>query len=420
MKKFFIVLTIILSILIGSYFLYKSYKKPPGIKILETAIVKRDSLNEVIVVTGILKLRVGAQVKIGTRSTGLIDKMFVKVGDKVRKGQLIAKMDQREIIKEIDKLESSLRKAKTAFEQIHSTHPEKIEEAKRELEAQRATLEFSRLEMERYKGLVKKGFVSRNDFDQKNSKYKQDFHRERKNSAALKRLINDYKMEGKKAFDEVRRAQDAVDKEKIRLSYTDIISPIDGVVSDVTAQEGETIVAGLQVGNLVTVMIPHLLEMWIYIDETDIGQVKEDLEVHYGVDTYPDEIFKSKVDRINPQPTVKDNIVYYIAIADIKKEDAIKLRPEMTTHVRVIVEKKIDVLVVPNGAVKFDGTKQVVYVIDKGVKDGVKKTPVKTGIRSEDFTEILSGLEEGQTVATKLILPISIGKKKHSSKGRGH
>jgi len=72
----------------------------------------------------------------------------------------------------------------------------------------------------------------------------------------------------------------------VRLTYTRIYSPIDGVVSQVNADEGETIVAGLQVANLITVFNPNMLEMWIYIDETDIGQVKLGDYVEYTVDTY--------------------------------------------------------------------------------------------------------------------------------------
>ena len=110
------------------------------------------------------------------------------------------------------------------------------------------------------------------------------------------------------------------------------------------------------------------------------------------------------IDKIYPQPQIKDNIVYYLAIMSIPKEDAILLKPEMTTHVKVIFEEKKDVLTAPNAAVKFEEGKQVVYKVVGPNK--VEKLEVKTGLRGEDNTEILSGFAEGDEVATKIILPV--------------
>ncbi|MCI4625226.1 MAG: efflux RND transporter periplasmic adaptor subunit [Candidatus Magnetoovum sp. WYHC-5] len=420
MKKKIIILGIIILVATGGYFTYKHVTKKPTIEVLDTASVKRADLNDVIVVTGIVKPRVGAQVKIGTRATGVIDKMYVQVGDNVKKGQLIAKIDRREIESQVEELEAALNKAKTALEKIRLTYPRKIGEAKNDLGSASEKQRFSQAEMKRYDALLKQGFVSKNDFESKNSQYKQDMHDVAKADEALKRTQAEYKTEEGLAIDEVLQAQSNLDSAKVRLSYTDIISAIDGVVSDVTAQEGETIVAGLQVANLVTVLVPDLLEMWIYVDETDIGRIKKGLEVEYGVDTYPDKILISVVDRINPQPIVKDNIVYYIAIVNIDKKDALMLRPEMTTHVSIIVEKRQAVLTVPNGAVKFEEGKQVVYVLKAGADGGVQKITVKTGVRSEELTEIITGLKEGDVVATKLILPVDIDKRKEAEKDKGH
>ncbi|MBF0555816.1 MAG: efflux RND transporter periplasmic adaptor subunit [Nitrospirae bacterium] len=195
-----------------------------------------------------------------------------------------------------------------------------------------------------------------------------------------------------------------IEKAQIRLSYTSIVSPIDGVVSEIQGQAGETVVTGLQVANLVTVMIPDKLEMWIYVDESDIGTIKKGLDVLYTVDTYPDKVYKGLISRVDPHPFVKDNIVYYQAIVSISPEDAKTVRPEMTTHVRVITQRKSHVLAVPNGAVKFENGKHVAYKILPGGK--VEKTPVKVGIKGEDKTEILSGLAEGDEAAVKLVINV--------------
>jgi multidrug efflux pump subunit AcrA (membrane-fusion protein) len=141
------------------------------------------------------------------------------------------------------------------------------------------------------------------------------------------------------------------------------------------------------------------------VDESDIGKIKKGLDVLYTVDTYPEKVYKGLIDRIDPHPLVKDNIVYYQAIVNISPEDSKTVRPEMTTHVRIITEKKGHVLTVPNSAVKYENGKHMAYkVLSSGGK--VEKTPVKAGIKGEDKTEILSGLAEGDEVAVKLVINI--------------
>jgi multidrug efflux pump subunit AcrA (membrane-fusion protein) len=101
---------------------------------------------------------------------------------------------------------------------------------------------------------------------------------------------------------------------------------------------------------------------------------------------------------------VKENIVYYLAIVRVSKEDTRFLKPEMTTHVKIIFAEKKDILTAPNAAVKFEKGKQVAYKVMS--PDRVEKVEIKTGIRGEEATEILSGVKEGDVLATKLILPI--------------
>lgn len=221
----------------------------------------------------------------------------------------------------------------------------------------------------------------------------------------MQRLQDEYETQLKIAKANVQDIIAQLKQQEIRLTYTKIYSPIDGVVSDVTAQEGETIVTGLQVANLVTVIDPVLLEMWIYVDETDIGRVSLGQQVEYYVDTFPDKLFHGQIEKIYPETVVKDNIVYYLAIVKIKKDIAVFLKPEMTTHIKIIFDEKNNILTAPNGAIKFEKGEQIAYKV-LGTET-VEKVILKTGIRGEDKTEILSGVNEGDVLATKIILPVS-------------
>jgi len=389
MKKilFFIALLIIVT---GGFLIYSKFISKPSIKVLETAKIERGSIRGVIVETGIIKPRVGAVVKIGTRATGEITKMNVKIGDRVKRGELIALIDDREIRKQIDEQKAVLAAAQNTLIQIERTYPERINEAK-------ANYEYAKIDYERERELLKHEYTTQDAVDRAKSRFEAA-------EANLKRLDDEYKTQMRIAQANVEDNLARLKQQEIKLTYTRIYAPIDGVISDVTAQEGETIVTGLQVVNLVTILDPTSLEMWIYVDETDIGMVQPGQKVEYFVDTFPDKLFHGQIEKVYPQPVVKDNIVYYLAIVKISKTDAAFLKPEMTTHIKIVFSEKHNVLIAPNAAIKYEEGKQVAYRVIG--PNNIQKVELSIGIRGEDYTEILSGVSEDDTLATKLILPV--------------
>ncbi|KAF0185120.1 MAG: HlyD family secretion protein [Nitrospirae bacterium] len=354
-KKLFLLAIGVVLLFIAGALVYSIFFKKEEIQILETATAAKGNLRGIIVETGIIKPQVGAVVKIGARATGTIMKMMVKVGDRVMKDQLVALIDDRELSKAVEQQRAALAEAK-------------------------ANHHYAKLTYERERELLKEEYTTKDAVDRAKSQYEATAARIADITALMK-------------------------QQETKLSYTRIHTPISGIVSDVTAQEGETVVAGLQVANLVTVLDPTSLEMWIYVDETDISRVTPGQKTEYRVDTFPDRIFQGNISQVYPQPVVKENIVYYLAIVKISKEDAALLKPEMTTTVKIVFSEKTDVLTVPNAAIKFEKGRQVAYRIAGDRK--VEKVEIKTGVRGEERTEILSGLSEGAEIATKLILPFA-------------
>lgn len=390
MKKSLLLLIVVAAVAAGGFFIYKTYFTKPETKVIETAKVQQGSIRGVIVETGIIKPQVGAVVKIGARATGTIMSMKVKIGDRVKAGQLIALIDDREILKAIDQQRASVAASQNTLRQIELTYPQRIAEAQ-------ANYDYAKVNYGREKQLLTQEYTTKDSVDRARSQFEAA-------EATLARLREEFETQPKIVQANINEATAQLQQQETRLTYTRIYAPIEGMVSDVTAQEGETIVAGLQVANLVTVLDTTLLEMWIYVDETDIGRVKVGQQVEYYVDTFPSKIFRGTIEKVYPQPVVKDNIVYYLAIVKISREDAGSLRPEMTTHVKVIFAEKTDILIVPNGAVKFEKGKEVAYKVVGRHK--VEKADLKLGIRGEENTEVLSGLKDGDEVATKLILPV--------------
>lgn len=360
MKK--LIFLLIAALAAGGGIWYFTKAKDSGvIKVIKTATVQRGDVSKILEATGIVKAQVGAQVKIGAQATGVLDSVPVKVGDHVKKGQLIAQIDARELRSRIAQAQADLRLDQAKLTYMEKNLPRKRSLVKQKLEAQDA-LDIALQDTE----------VAR--------------HAVASSQAKLRTL-------------------------QVQLSYTKIYSPIDGVVSQVAAQEGETIVSGLSVSNLITVLDPTRLEMWIYIDETDVGRVATGLPVHYTVDAYRDRIFKGSVDRIYPEPEVRDNIVYYRALVHVSGEEAKALRPEMTTQCKIIVQTKKNVLTVPNNALKWVRNRQVCFVVEDPEREPREVQP-ELGLAGLERSEVVKGLKQGDVVATQLVLPGSkVGKK---------
>ncbi len=391
MKKIWLVVLVLVVVAIAAFWGYRKFFKEPGAKVLETARVERADIRGILVETGIVKSQVGAVVKVGARVTGTIMQMNVKVGDRVDKGDLVALIDDREDRKQLERLKAALLSAENTLKQIQLTYPQRIREA-------RANHDYAKINFTREQELLKSEYTTRDAVD----KARNEFEATESN---LKRLQEEFKTQTEITKANIDEISAQIKQIEVRLSYSRIHSPISGVIAEVTAQEGETIVTGLQVGHLFTVLDPTSLEMWIYVDETDIGKCSVGQGVEYYVDTFPDRTFHGTIGKIYPQPVVKDNIVYYVAVVEVPKADAEFLRPEMTSHVKIIFEEKKDVLTVPNAAIKFEEGRQVVYrVMGPG---RVEKAIVGIGLRGEDRTEILSGVAEGEELATKLILPVT-------------
>lgn len=391
--------------LAGTILAYKRYASKPGIQVIETSVVKTTAIKESLVETGIIKPQVGAVVKIGARATGTISAMKVKIGDSVKKGELIAVIDQREAREAISQTEKAIETIKNRIEQIELTYPARIKEAGHNIEEMEAAFWLTSLERARKEELFGRGYISLQEKDNADAMNDEALARLKMAKSTLERLKDEYATELSIQKSELERTGSILKEQHIRLSYTYIYSPIDGTVSQVTAQEGETVVAGLQVANLVTVIDPEMLEMWIYVDETDIGRVRRGQKVEYYVDAYPEKTFHGTIEKIYPEPEIRDNIVYYLTIVTVNREYTELLRPQMTTHVRIIVNEKEDVLTVPNSALRYEKGSQVVYIVKPD--GGVELRRITTGLTGESTTEVTSGLKDGDTVATKLIIPLS-------------
>ncbi|ABA87531.1 efflux pump, RND family, membrane fusion protein [Syntrophotalea carbinolica DSM 2380] len=411
LKNKIILLAVLLIVSIGSYFGWLALHKKETVSVLATDVVSRGPVRQVLEQTGIVKTQVGAIVKIGTRATGTIEKMLVQVGDRVSRGQLVARIDNREIRAQVAEARAGLRTDEAELQRVRRIEPLNIEEAQAELALTRAQAEYLRSNYQRIRQLAAEGIVSQDELENAQQQAEVETRREAARQTALERLQQEYEENLRQAQLAVQSSRAKLDALQVRLSYTDIHSPIDGIVSQVTAQEGETIVAGLQVANLITVLDTSRLEMWIYVDETDIGQVSPGQQVEFRVDAYTDKVFPGTIQTVYPEPEIRDNIVYYKALVAIPKPEAAWLRPEMTTQVQIVVAEKDAVLRLPNAALKWVDGRQVVFLLPPDGK--VREVHPELGLTGLLESEILQGLQEGDRVATQVVLAANGKKRKN-------
>lgn len=374
--------------------------------VVATEKVSRGDLERVLTATGIIKPEDGAEVKTGTRVTGVIETLHVKLGDYVVKGQTIALMDKREQEAEGRKLEAELGILKTDVLLLEKTYPLKIRAAAADLSKAMAEVEHAEISYDRIVQLIKTKSAAKADLEKVHKERITAHQNAVMRKMAMQRLEAEYSLEKVRLDFAINRAEAALESTRIRLSHATIVSPIDGVVSDITAQAGETVVAGLQVADLITVLDVSRLELHVYVDEHDIGEVKVGDTVRFNVGSYPDRQFSGTVALIHPGPEIRNNIVYYLALVRLMPETARALRPEMTAHCELIVDNKENILLLPNSAFKWVGSQRILLAIDEFGTPAPRD--VRIGMVGIKYSEVIEGLQENDVVVTKVEFPDSL------------
>lgn len=348
MKKFLIVLTIIAVVILLLY-LTKTY--PFGEKEekteIETVTAQRRDISPRVMALGVIKPMVGAEVKVGSRVSGIVKTLNVGIGDYVEKGQLIAELDDVELEVRVKQNLASLERA-------------------------RADLEYAELNLERQKNLYEQNFIPKQQLDQ---------------------AYNSYNV----AIAQLKQAEANYESAKIQQSYTRIYATISGVIASVSTQEGETVAASLSSPTFVNIIDFNRLEIEAYVDETDIGKIKEGLEATFTVDTYPGIEFEGKIQAIYPNAVIRDNVVNYIALISIDDMKDYILRPEMTTNVSIYLDRLPNSIVVPSRSLRRERGEWFVYILEN---DSPVKKVVEIGVIDEGVTQIKSGLSGGEQIIT--------------------
>jgi HlyD family secretion protein len=316
---------------------------------------------------------------VGTYVSGVIQELFCDYNTAVKKGQVCAKIDPRPYQSVVDQSKANLAVAQA------------------QLAKDKANLLYTKVRYERTARLVQTNATSQDAVDAAKSNYEQ--------------------AEAQILYDEatIQQRQAILDAALVNLDYTNIVSPVDGVVVSRNVTVGQTVAASFQTPTLFLIAT-DLTKMQVdtNVSESDIGGIKLGDPGTFTVDTFPKRIFRGKVSQVRQSPQTVQNVVTYDVVVGVDNSD-LALKPGMTAAVKIVVDERADVLRVPNQALRFApsapgsaGSKQrpgaseaaeaQVWVLRDGAPAAV---PVAIGLEDDNYTEVLSGdLKPGDPVIT--------------------
>ena len=344
--------------LLAVYSGYKYFHKANAEKTFKTAEVAVTDITESITASGTINPL--STITIGTQASGRIAEIYVDYNSEVKEGQLLALIDQDNAKANVAQREAALEiaRAQVAVEENNIKYYKK------------ALDRISKLNASKY-STEKELEAAERDYD---------------NSVAQLAL--------EKA--QVKQAEASLNSAKTELSYTEIKSPVNGVVISKAVEVGQTVAASFSTPELFSVA-EDLTKMQIEasVVEADIANVKDGQSVRFSVDSYPDEFFVGKVTQVRNKAITTSNVVTYTVVIGIDNTD-MKLRPGMTANVEIITAEEKNILAVPNQALRFymdegDDAKRYndrgIWILQHGKPERIS---VKIGVSDDNNTQIIS------------------------------
>ena len=374
------ILIILLILGVGGYFIYDKFFKVKDEKVeFITKKAKKGSFSKKVDATG--EIFATELIDVGAQVSGQIKKLYVKLGDQVKKGDMIASIDSSTQQNSIDNKEAQLAIYKA------------------QLESAKVALNIAKTQFDRENALFAKNATSKQEFESVKNTFSA-------NSAKIKELEA-----------QIKQTNIELSTAKINLGYTKITAPRDGTVVSVQVEEGQTVNANQTTPTIVNIADLSHVKMKMQIAEGDITKIKVGTPVEYSILSEPTKKFQTTVSSIDPGLTTlsdgsygssssskssysssssSSSAVYYYAQSIVDNKDGI-LRIGMTTQNELLIANVEDAIIVPSIGIKKDENGTFVYVL----KDGKPvKTAVKTSIKDNLDTQIISGINEGDEIIT--------------------
>jgi len=341
-------------------------------------------------------------VNISPKNIGRLTDLYVNQGDEVKQGQILARMDSFNLQAQTSEAQAKLKQAEAEYAKvINGNRIEEIRRAQAQVESDRAKVELSNLEVQRYQTLVTQGALARQELDRKLSEH-------RVNLAALERSEQQLKeySDGSRSEDieltraKVEAAKAQLEVVKTNLEETVIRAPFDGIISQKYATVGSIITPTTSASSTASatstsiVAITSGLEAKINVPEASISQIKTGQQVEIVADAYARETFTAKVTQVAPEAVVQNNVTFFEVKLELI-EGRSKLRSGMNVDATFIGQTK-QALTIPTVAIALQNGEMGVMLLDE--ENQVQFQPVTVGLTQNGETEILDGLQSGERV----------------------
>jgi multidrug efflux pump subunit AcrA (membrane-fusion protein) len=391
---------IVAALAIGGGTTWYALQRPTGSTGPVTALVTRRDLSATVTATGTVKAMVGAEVKVGSRIPGRVEQLAVQVGDRVKAGQTIARLEQDDLQAAVGKARADLAAAEAKLATVRNgARIQELQTAAAALRQAEANQLLALANLDRYQQLYRDGGIALQVVDTAARDHDVSAAQVRSAREQLSLVREKYTVEDLQyAEAQVLQARAALQIAEANLGYANITAPMGGVVASVSTQQGETVTSGsaaAQAPTFVTIIDLNRLQVDAYVDETDIGKVRVGQAATFSVDAFPDKEFSGKVTAIYPKALIQQNVVTYDVVITIDNREGL-LRPDMTANTIITVAKRDKVLAIPNQAVRREDGDRVVFV-QEGAR--LVRRSVKTGWKDKTYTEVLNGLKEGERMA---------------------
>ena len=421
---------------------------------LPTQPVERQDLKITITANG--KIEPERSINISPKNAGVIKSLLVKEGDFVKKGQIIAYMDDSNLQGQLTQAKAGIASAQANLQKLKAgnrpqeiatakaqleeaeanlrklitgNRPQDIAQAQARLNRAKATFNQAEAELKRYQGLFNAGAISRQDLTTYQTNRETALAQVKENEQALnllqigsrqediqqskakvKQLQESYnlskagsrKEDISRALAEVNSARGSLQTIIAQINDTVIRAPFDGVITKIYSEPGSFVTPNTTGGATSSSLSASILslntnnQLVANIAESNLAKISLGQKVNLKTDAYPNQIFIGKVSQIAAEATVEQNVTSFEVKAEITSEKKSLLRSGMNVEAEFEISQKDNVLVVPTIAVVRESKGTGVYILNDDRKPIF--LPIKTGVVVNNKTEVKSGLNGNEKV----------------------
>ncbi len=356
----------------------------------QLAKAERGDIARSVVATG--KVQPITKVEVKSKASGIVTRLDTDINAHVKQGQVLAQLDEIEILAQVNAQRAQLAAAES------NAHAAAAAIQYDKVNAEAPDLPMYKHTYDRALQMSKDGVVSQQALDDAEQKYLAAANTRDKAVAQI--TVDNSKLHQAQA--QTEQAQASLKQLEEQLSYTTITSPMDGVVLSRDVELGDAVSSILVMGSTATLVMTIGDTTQVYVqgkvDESDIGKVYMNQPARIKVESFKDKTFLGKVTKIAPLGVEKDNVTTFEVRVSIDNPGG-ELKANMTANAEIILEEHKGVLTVPEQAVIYDKDRNAsVEVPDPNEKKGRRKVSIKAGISNGTRTEVLSGLNAGDTV----------------------